>query len=673
MSVSATRTERGAQAERRHDYLYDPIYTVSGEMDHVRRRFRAHASEDRMKRVPRYTSMFSDLPNHPSYSLCLDATDQVPPFIDQCWRGHMERRKDALNHLTGSIAVIGRDKKEDCIVSGADHWKFFKCSLIPFNHQVRPDVVFAVTKNNTFNVDGAVKGQPIPTHCTVSVQTDYRDSEAQTNPYSPQYILHPGTPPPELLTLATLSWDHGLPVGLAEVELIERVRVKRSWEATLPPLNDLSQLDKRRGMMEEMERKEWAFREEEIYKLQEARLTMIADILKEREKRQQQALEMKLKQSLSQHLLDKDVQLNKIHKSYNVSLRNLVQKRNNVERTLERHDIVKEYSQYSSQTYAPLSRIGVFPDHHPDRKVFKSRFMDTYAGLLELEASLPQSALEPRIKTPKPKAKTGFVRVSECREMEVMKTYQLQKSLKDEKAKVVEKRPLRFLYKTEKPVPHPPTPIVETPPEGVEERELAVICIQRLLRGRSIQSQMLEGKEKCLELIQELRTTHALQREEQELLNADKQVTLALQRQRGLHSNTVSVIQDYEAGVTGSVLVDILDFLSKELLRLHEERRIHALSMLAERQRCMREAKESGRRQIEERRCHEEDEIFKQVMNVHQDTVELYLNEIILGTIEQTADSQARVEIQRMAEEVNNIAYAIEERYSRTSLQGLIK
>ena len=44
-----------------------------------------------------------------------------------------------------------------------------------------------------------------------------------------------------------------------------------------------------------------------------------------------------------------------------------------------------------------------------------------------------------------------------------------------------------------------------------------------------------------------------------------------------------------------------------------EERRIHAFSMLAERQRRIREAEESGRRQVEERMRRQEDEIFKQV------------------------------------------------------------
>ena len=39
-----------------------------------------------------------------------------------------------------------------------------------------------------------------------------------------------------------------------------------SREATLPPLTDLERLDERRKMMDEQERKEWAFRESEIEK-----------------------------------------------------------------------------------------------------------------------------------------------------------------------------------------------------------------------------------------------------------------------------------------------------------------------------------------------------------------------------------------------------------------------
>lgn len=54
--------------------------------------------------------------------------------------------------------------------------------------------------------------------------------------------------------------------------------------------------------------------------------------------------------------------------------------------------------------------------------------------------------------------------------------------------------------------------------------------------------------------------------------------------------------------------------------------------------------------------------IVSQVVQIHQDTVDLYLEDIILGTMEQIADRQAREEIHKKAKEVNNIAYAMEER-----------
>ena len=74
---------------------------------------------------------------------------------------------------------------------------------------------------------------------SVHVQTDYRDSETQTEPYSPEYVIQPGTEP-ELLTLATLSYSNGLPAGLAEVELIERARIKRRWLASILVLNNVT-------------------------------------------------------------------------------------------------------------------------------------------------------------------------------------------------------------------------------------------------------------------------------------------------------------------------------------------------------------------------------------------------------------------------------------------------
>ena len=49
-------------------------------------------------------------------------------------------------------------------------------------------------------------------------------------------------------------------------------------------------------------------------------------------------------------------------------------------------------------------------------------------------------------------------------------------------------KPLRFLQKIEKPIPRPPTPSVEVPDRGEEEKELAIIFLQQVIRGRAIQN-----------------------------------------------------------------------------------------------------------------------------------------------------------------------------------------
>jgi hypothetical protein len=123
---------------------------------------------------------------------------------------------------------------------------------------------------------------------------------------------------------------------------------------------------------------------------------------------------------------------------------------------------------------------------------------------------------------------------------------------------------------------------------------------------------------------------------------------LALQRQRRLHVHKEAFIDEAISTLEGTATGDMLDFLSKELIRLQEERKIHAFAMMAERERRIREAEESGRRQVEERRRREEDEIFKQMVKVHQTTVDTYLEDIILAATDKTADDQSREEIRQV-------------------------
>ncbi|CAO2631959.1 Cilia- and flagella-associated protein 91 [Lemmus lemmus] len=662
---------KGSTANRTYDFLYDPLFIVSSEREHAQANIQATLVRSRLRKVPHFRSMFSNLFHHPRYSMYWSKSDPVPSCVNREWRGQEAKHKEVLRLCAAMDASFQMPKEEyeDPEVSGRNRYKFFDRPFLPFLQQMPLNVVLAPSKIEPFVFSSeSSKYAVIPMKSTVGTQTDYRDADVQTDPYSPEYVVCQDTIP-ELLTLANLTWGRGLPAGQAEVEMIERAREKRAWEATLPPLSDSLQFEKRRKMMNAMERKEWAFREGEIEKLQDLRLEVLKQLLRRREENQNE-LDMK-------HLNDqwwklqeaKEAKVAQIQRTHVSNIRKLIGRGKNIEGKLQRRDIIKEYSDFASQVYGPLSRLGRFPDNNSEDFVVRNHYLNTYEGLVELESCLPDFVTQPRIKPPKPKiitTKAGFLKRTARMDYELAEVH---KALLDKKNKVPEgKKPLRFLQRNPIPQERLPTPTLEMSSSEEGEIEMAVIYLQKLLRGRVVQNMMFEGKEKRLELIMELRTSHALQEDDKLVKKAEKQVTLALQRQRNLHENKVSVIENHLGDLEGRVLADMLDFLSKELVRLQEERRVHAFAMLAERQRRMREAEESGRRQVEQRRLQQEDQIFMEVIKVHQSTVTSYLEDIILNTEESTAEEQARAEIERIAEEINDIAYEMENR--RTALQS---
>ncbi|XP_070644640.1 cilia- and flagella-associated protein 91 isoform X3 [Bos indicus] len=591
-------------ASRTYDFLYDPLFIVSSEKDHNQANIQATVIRSKLRRVPRFRTMFSSLFHYPRYSVYWSKADPVPSFISRDWKRHEQRHREALQQLAACLK------------------KFMKILML------LERIAINILKGLSFH---------FISRC-----------------HSMLFLHQPG---------------RGLPAGQAEVEMIERAREKRAWEDTLPPLSDTSQFEKRRRMMNAMERKEWAFREQEIEKLQEIRLEVLKELLKKRDENQNEVNMARLNAQWSKLQEAKEAKLAQIQRKHVSAIRKLMGKGKNIEGKLERRNIIKDYCDYASQVYGPLSRLGRFPDNNSEDFVVKNHYLNTYEGLVELESCLPDFVTQPRIKPPKPKVTTtkdGFLKRAARVDRELAEVHKalLEKKNKDFEAK----KPMRFLQR--KPVPQPrlPTPTLEMSSNEEEDIEMAVIYLQKLLRGRVVQNMMFEGKEKRLELIQELRTSHALQEDDRLVKKAEKQVTLALQRQRNLHEHKVSLVENHLAGLEGRVLADMFDFLSKELVRLQEERRVHALAMLAERQRRMREAEESGRRQVEQRRLQEEDQIFKEVIKVHQSTVTSYLEDIILNTEENTAEEQARAEIEKMAEEINDIAYEMESR--RTQLQS---
>ena len=660
MTTTQTLQSAKVQTQRRYDYIYDPLFTMSSNRDHARERYRTYIAPDRVKKVPHYGPMFSGLNHFPKHQMQIDSCDPVPSFMSRKWQGYQKQPVQQQHdnaHLT---------------VSGSDRYKFSRRPIIPFLQQVPPDVLLQTTRVDP-TLPPAEQQQsrpPTPLTWTVGVQTVFRESEAQTDPYTPEYVTEKGTVP-ELLTLASLSYHRGLPAGLAEVEMIERAREKRAWEQTLPPVDDVSQLSKRRAMMEELERKEWVIREKEIEKLQHVRLQVLKQILEKREEDNTNTNTERLNNIWSKKQAAKEAKFKKMRTENIKVLRKLTSEREKVEGKLSRRNIVSDYSSFASQVYAPQTRVGVFLDRGSELYNVKNRYLNTYEGLLELESSLPDYVTQPRIKIPNLiTGKGGAKKRFEKRLKELDDTAELIKQEKDKEFEV--QAPPRFLQKVVRPPPRPPTPSVETPSEEEEKRELAVIFLQQLLRGRAIQNMMQEGREKRMELIDELRSTVSLKPEEEKIIRENKKEARGVQRKQRMMQHKESLANEVLEGMEGRNVGSMADFLSKELVRLQEEQRIHAFALLAERKRRMREAEESGKRQVEERRRLEEDEIWRHLCNCHQGTMESYLEDIIARSVDRTADEQARSEIQTKAEKINEIAFEMESKRDRLQSENMV-
>lgn len=137
---------------------------------------------------------------------------------------------------------------------------------------------------------------------------------------------------------------------------------------------------------------------------------------------------------------------------------------------------------------------------------------------------------------------------------------------------------------------------------------------------------MFEGKEKRLDLIAELRATEDWKRAS----NLDEEVKL-------IENYQERVLDGVSEALQADVISQTLDNLSKELVRLKQERRIAGMVRLAEDVRRKREAEESGRRQAEQILRNREDYLYKELMMVHQGTVDSYLQNVFSRTIDKTS------------------------------------
>ena len=376
----------------------------------------------------------------------------------------------------------------------------------------------------------------------MGTQSDFRESEAQTTPYEPDTVLpaeisekqrhlnekHNLGAEPEVLLLKDLRYDGPvgarLPAGLAEVEKIEKMREKRAFEASLPPLSDLSQMGLRKKMLEEWERREWEDREQEIVKLQEEQLRTLAVEREQREARIDATSNQRLEALQSRLLHDKQQALTQLQKQRVKVLRTLCTARQWAEWKVEKKSVIAEYASYSSNVYAPSTKLGKFPEKKPrGQEINPTPFEPrNLKELIELEETVARKtpsnakATKPMLAVPPGSAgeRTRDTVTSNQKHIYDLLTNSKKKNEGErghgtcwpEPVFVAPEEVEKQTFVRKKQRPQTPTvPQLEEKPRA----DAAAALLQRLLKGRAVQNAMYEGKERRLELVKELRMPEA--------------------------------------------------------------------------------------------------------------------------------------------------------------------
>merc|ERR1711988_1024688 len=246
------------------------------------------------------------------------------------------------------------------------------------------------------------------------------------------------------------------------------------------------------------------------------RLSLLKEALAQRTLQREAAQDDKVERMRQRKEEERDRTLAACQRRRIKVLRKMQKERQKTEAKPAKRDVIAEYADFTSQVYAPLARHGSVPDSNTARIEVQPADLSTFPGLVQLEQSLPAHLLRASDKHPKEmskKAKSSYQVRKDGEMANALKTAMdgIKKELQQpdvegkdgatsSAATGLKKIHVRNI------LDRPETPRMKDDvlPEE-EEQDAAVLLLQRIIRGRAFQNQMFEGKEKRLDLINELR------------------------------------------------------------------------------------------------------------------------------------------------------------------------
>lgn len=188
---------------------------------------------------------------------------------------------------------------------------------------------------------------------------------------------------------------------------------------------------------------------------------------------------------------------------------------------------------------------------------------------------------------------------------------------------------------------------IQQPDDELDEIYQHTVCVQKNVKGRAIQSMLKRGMEKFRDVIEEAKETHSIASirklfpkefsqqidNQDQILDEYKRVEEALKNDEKLQEE-LKKVESREAG-------NLLNFLEKELHRLEDEKREHAMYLLAERERYSRQAATMGKAEFEEQ--------------FRNDAITLYLENILCEGVHRAAGDNREV-VRKFAKKIDRKA-----------------
>lgn len=643
----------------------------------------------KLERVVNYDNMFTG-PNdglHPSYGFRFGASHNYNP-----------------NYFPPkSFVKSGRNEPHiESTISGPDRYKFFHRPVIgpmreeeflslPTNEKHTVYITERPLNNENSmlnegsfeeeNESDLTRGAP-PTR-EVGTQSIYRESEAQTMPYFPEvrsvskkrmadngsllekdHAVVQEKDLPDYMKMDALFFEDGRQGGQItedHIKIVDRTRRRKQVEdqiKNIGPNVGEEEFKRRVQMLKELEMIEWKEREEEIAQMQDRQIEHVRAKLEVREQIREMKSVSKLEKRIQKIKQDAEEKLQQLEKKKRKHIRRTIKKYDNPENKLARRDILFEYAFPASKTYAPLLRDGQVSALNTIAYEIRPALLTDPLGVEEVQMNQVNKFLikESKHKALPIKDKTGSVIVDPSKTIsnvdraeKVVKEH-LRLAIHDlEKSKTVDNiqdrvKQVKEMYKSTPRIGRPPTPTLEIFEEAetdvmADDIENAVVFIQKLLRGRAAQEEFYEGKERSIELIKELQAVEEIKQKERE--KAKSHVFKEQKRRQNMDQTREIVMENLQ----GKLISNALDFLSKELIRQEELKRVKQLVEFAEKERSQREQEESKRRQSEEEERHKREQIQAETIQIHNDTVSTFLLDIFNSCSVKLAEKQAHHDV----------------------------